>query len=224
MALAACHRRDRALRRRRRDRRPPAGGSRTRSRSRWRCSGCCGSPLALVAGEGALTAALDLAAALAVFALGALAFHFGLLGGGDVKLLAAGALWLGAAALGPYLMVTVLAGGAAGGRSSSPGTWSHAGRRDRPAQPALRGRDRGRRHPDHRRRALDLTAGGGQAASSSTKRTPVISMARKRTSASRARPVLDAELEAVRQPQPLVDLAAWRRRSRGRAPRSRCVL
>ena len=28
-----------------------------------------------------------------------------------MKLLAAGALWLGAAALGPYLMVTVLAGG-----------------------------------------------------------------------------------------------------------------
>ena len=66
---------------------------------------------ALVAGEGALTAGLDLAAALAVFALAALAFRFRLLGGGDVKLLAAGTLWLGAAALGPYLMVTVLAGG-----------------------------------------------------------------------------------------------------------------
>jgi prepilin peptidase CpaA len=65
----------------------------------------------LVAGETALTAALDLAAALGVFTLAALAFRFRLLGGGDVKLLAAGTLWLGAAALGPYLLVTVLAGG-----------------------------------------------------------------------------------------------------------------
>jgi prepilin peptidase CpaA len=66
---------------------------------------------ALVGGESALTAGLDLAAAVAVFTLAALAFRFGLLGGGDVKLLAAGTLWLGAAALGPYLIVTVLAGG-----------------------------------------------------------------------------------------------------------------
>jgi prepilin peptidase CpaA len=48
---------------------------------------------------------------VAVFTLAALAFRFGLLGGGDVKLLAAGTLWLGAAALGPYLLTTVLAGG-----------------------------------------------------------------------------------------------------------------
>jgi prepilin peptidase CpaA len=67
--------------------------------------------LALVEGSGALTSALDVGAAAAVFALGACAFHFGLLGGGDAKLLAAGALWFGAAALGPYLMITVLAGG-----------------------------------------------------------------------------------------------------------------
>ncbi len=66
---------------------------------------------ALVAGESALTAGLDLVAALAVFGLAALAFRFHLLGGGDVKLLAAGTLWLGAAALGPYLVVTVMAGG-----------------------------------------------------------------------------------------------------------------
>ena len=68
--------------------------------------------LALTEEHGALASAIDLAAALAVFALGAGAFRFGLLGGGDVKLLAAGTLWLGAAALGPYLMTTVLAGGA----------------------------------------------------------------------------------------------------------------
>jgi prepilin peptidase CpaA len=67
---------------------------------------------ALAGGESALTAGLDLAAALGVFVLAAVAFRFRLLGGGDVKLLAAGTLWLGAAALGPYLVVTVLAGGA----------------------------------------------------------------------------------------------------------------
>lgn len=67
--------------------------------------------MALVAGESALTAALDLAAALTVFVLAAVAFRFRLLGGGDVKLLAAGALWLGAAALGPYILFTAVAGG-----------------------------------------------------------------------------------------------------------------
>ncbi len=54
---------------------------------------------------------LDLAVALIVFAIGAGLFARGLLGGGDVKLLAAGSLWLGAAATGAFLMATVLAGG-----------------------------------------------------------------------------------------------------------------
>jgi prepilin peptidase CpaA len=66
----------------------------------------------LAAGAGVVAAALDLAAAAAVFLAGAFAFRFRLLGGGDVKLLAAGALWLGAAALGPFLLATALAGGA----------------------------------------------------------------------------------------------------------------
>ena len=66
---------------------------------------------ALAAGAGAGAVAADLAAAMAVFAAGAVAFRFGLLGGGDAKLIAAGALWLGAAALGPFLLATVLAGG-----------------------------------------------------------------------------------------------------------------
>lgn len=56
--------------------------------------------------------AVDLAAALTIFAAGAICFHFNLVGGGDVKLLAAGALWLGATAVWPYLMLTALAGGA----------------------------------------------------------------------------------------------------------------
>ena len=65
----------------------------------------------LAAGAGFGAAALDLAAAAAVFLAGAVAFRFRLLGGGDVKLIAAAALWLGAAALGPFLLATALAGG-----------------------------------------------------------------------------------------------------------------
>jgi prepilin peptidase CpaA len=68
--------------------------------------------LDLAAGGAALPLAADVAAAAAVFLLGAVGFRFGLVGGGDVKLLAAAALWLGAAALMPFLTATALAGGA----------------------------------------------------------------------------------------------------------------
>ena len=53
----------------------------------------------------------DLAAALVVLGAGAAAFHFGVLGGGDAKLLAAGALWTGAGSVGAFLAATALAGG-----------------------------------------------------------------------------------------------------------------
>ena len=53
--------------------------------------------IALAAGAGWLAAGLDLVAAVAVFALGACAFRLGILGGGDVKLIAAGVLWFGLA-------------------------------------------------------------------------------------------------------------------------------
>jgi prepilin peptidase CpaA len=46
-----------------------------------------------------------------VFALGALCFSRGWLGGGDVKLLAACAVWLGWDALFPFALATVMAGG-----------------------------------------------------------------------------------------------------------------
>ena len=62
-------------------------------------------------GAGWLAATADLGGAAAVFVLGAAGFGFGLLGGGDVKLLAAAALWLGASSLLPFLTVTALAGG-----------------------------------------------------------------------------------------------------------------
>jgi prepilin peptidase CpaA len=62
-------------------------------------------------GAAAALAAADLGVAIAVFTVGAAIFHFNLLGGGDVKLLAAGALFLGAGGLWPFLVVTAAAGG-----------------------------------------------------------------------------------------------------------------
>ena len=57
------------------------------------------------------TALLELAVALAVLGAGAVLFHRGLAGGGDVKLLAAGALWLGLGGVAPFVMATALTGG-----------------------------------------------------------------------------------------------------------------
>lgn len=68
--------------------------------------------IGLAAGAENVTPLLDLGAALAVFAVGVAAFHFGYFGGGDAKLLAAGALWTGAASVWAFLFATALAGGA----------------------------------------------------------------------------------------------------------------
>ncbi len=68
--------------------------------------------LGIVEGAGLLRAASDLALGLAAFGSGALLFRFGLFGGGDVKLLAAGTLWMGAGSVLPFLAGTALAGGA----------------------------------------------------------------------------------------------------------------
>jgi prepilin peptidase CpaA len=70
--------------------------------------------LEIVAGAPLMRPAADIGVGLAVFAAGAAAFQFRLLGGGDVKLLAVGALWVGAVAAGPFLVATVLAGGILG--------------------------------------------------------------------------------------------------------------
>lgn len=92
----------------------------------------------LAAGDTTLIG-LGLAAgcAVAVFALGALGFAVGALGGGDVKLLAASSLFAGPALLPDFLMVTALAGGVLGlatlmgarvGPAASVGDASVAGR------------------------------------------------------------------------------------------------
>jgi prepilin peptidase CpaA len=52
-----------------------------------------------------------IAAGLAVFAVGAALFAMRFLGGGDVKLLAATALWIGLAQLLPFLVLVALVGG-----------------------------------------------------------------------------------------------------------------
>ena len=57
-------------------------------------------------------AALHIAVAAAVFAVFALAFHFALMGGGDVKMLAAIALWLPPMAVVQMILIMSLAGGA----------------------------------------------------------------------------------------------------------------
>ena len=55
--------------------------------------------------------ALQIGVALVVFALFLLAFHFGMMGGGDVKLIVALALWLPFAAFLSMLMLMSIAGG-----------------------------------------------------------------------------------------------------------------
>lgn len=61
-----------------------------------------------------LGVALSLASGALLFALGAALFARGLLGGGDVKFLAAVGLWAGAEHLLPFVLVTAVAGAALG--------------------------------------------------------------------------------------------------------------
>lgn len=56
--------------------------------------------------------AIQIGVALAVFALFALAFHFGMMGGGDVKMIGALALWFPFQPLVTMLVIMSLAGGA----------------------------------------------------------------------------------------------------------------
>jgi prepilin peptidase CpaA len=71
-------------------------------------------PVALAAGLGLPAIGTHLAISGAVLLGGFLLFAFGLFGGGDAKLLAAAALWLGWPALLPFLLWTALAGGVLG--------------------------------------------------------------------------------------------------------------
>lgn len=68
-------------------------------------------PLALLAGMGAWDILYHVAAGLAVLALGVLLFIPGWFGGGDAKLMAAIALWIGPESLFPFIFYVALAGG-----------------------------------------------------------------------------------------------------------------
>ncbi|SMF61300.1 A24 family peptidase [Allosphingosinicella indica] len=69
-------------------------------------------PFWIASGLGLAEIGIQIGAALVVFLLFAIAFRFGAMGGGDVKLLAALALWLPPLAMLELLVVMSLAGGA----------------------------------------------------------------------------------------------------------------
>lgn len=69
-------------------------------------------PFWIASGLGLAEIGIQIGAALVVFLLFAIAFRFGAMGGGDVKLLAALALWLPPLAMLKLLVVMSLAGGA----------------------------------------------------------------------------------------------------------------
>ena len=144
-------------------------------------------------------AGLDLAAAAAVFLAGAVAFRFRLLGGGDVKLLAAGALWLGAAALGPFLLATALAGGvlALGFLSSA----ARARPATRPACPTASPSPPAASSSRPARPGPDRSGGAGPRRTA--RRSPRVAVAHPGL-VNRA--VLDPELEALGQIEPRADL------------------
>jgi prepilin peptidase CpaA len=74
----------------------------------WALAGLAGGTLSF------WSVALALACAIGVFALGALAFAAGVLGGGDVKLLAASSLFAGPALMLDFIATVALAGGLLG--------------------------------------------------------------------------------------------------------------
>jgi len=68
-------------------------------------------PASLLLGRPLAEMGVDLAVGLAALVAGMAMFAAGWIGGGDAKLFAACALWLGLRGSGPFLLVTALAGG-----------------------------------------------------------------------------------------------------------------
>jgi prepilin peptidase CpaA len=73
---------------------------------------CAAWPLHIAAAPGLYQAAAAIGCALAVFLAGAVLFARGYLGGGDVKLLSAAALWAGPSGVLGLLLLTGILGGA----------------------------------------------------------------------------------------------------------------
>jgi prepilin peptidase CpaA len=70
------------------------------------------APAALIAGVSLGAIGISFAVALGVLAVAAGMFALGWIGGGDAKLMAAAALWVGLRGLAPFALYTSLAGGA----------------------------------------------------------------------------------------------------------------
>lgn len=68
-------------------------------------------PAALGAGLGLAQIGVAIAVGFGCLVIGIVAFAFGLFGGGDVKLFAAGAVWAGWENLAPYVLVVAIVGG-----------------------------------------------------------------------------------------------------------------
>jgi len=78
----------------------------------WVSAALCLSRLLVAFGSGGWTAfGLSAATAAAILAAGLVAFRFGWFGGGDVKLAAATAIWVGPAGIADFLATTALFGG-----------------------------------------------------------------------------------------------------------------
>lgn len=84
----------------------------------------------LAGGQGMAVLGWHLSAGLAVLAAGWTLFAAGIMGGGDAKMLAAGALWIGWPGLAEFVLATALAGGVlalvivALRRASLPASWT----------------------------------------------------------------------------------------------------
>jgi prepilin peptidase CpaA len=72
---------------------------------------CVAWPIYFAAAPSLYGALAAIGCALAVFGVGAVLFAFGFLGGGDVKLMAAAALWAGPTKLPDLLLLTAVFGG-----------------------------------------------------------------------------------------------------------------
>ena len=69
-------------------------------------------PAALIAGDSLVNIGISFAVAVGVLVIAAGMFALGWIGGGDAKLMAAAALWVGLKGLAPFALYTGFAGGA----------------------------------------------------------------------------------------------------------------
>ena len=141
---------------------PSPTGSRSPSRLAF-------APAALLVGVPLPEIGVSLAVGVGMLVVGAGMFALGWIGGGDAKLMAAAALWVGLRGLAPFAIYTALAGGAAGAGAGRPAlglaatarrgrTGLDATPRDPRRSGPIRRRHRGRRARRVRRPSAGLRA------------------------------------------------------------------